>query len=86
MRRPSSWPRRYEFCVKENEHVWNDLKNNGIGKKVITGPAQMKRDVISHLRFLQKSPARILSFFQAPITGSHYSLRYRNGAIVGYSL
>jgi transposase len=58
----------YSPELNPDEHVWNDLKNNGIGKKVITGPDQMKRDVISHLRFLQKSPARVRSFFQAPTT------------------
>jgi transposase len=58
----------YSPELNPDEHVWNDMKNNGIGKRVITGPAQMKRDVISHLRFLQKSPARIRSFFQAPTT------------------
>jgi transposase len=58
----------YSPELNPDEHVWNDLKNNGIGKKVITAPHQMKRDVISYLRFLQKSPARIRSFFKAPTT------------------
>ena len=58
----------YSPELNPDEYVWNDLKNHGIGKKVITGPDQMKRDVIIHLRSLQKSPARIRSFFQAPTT------------------
>ncbi len=58
----------YSPELNPDEHVWNDLKNNSIGKKVITDPHQMKRDVISYLRFLQKSPARIQSFFHAPTT------------------
>lgn len=58
----------YSPELNPGEYVWNDLKNNGIGRKVITGPAQMKREVIAHLRSLQKSPDRIKSFFRAPMT------------------
>lgn len=58
----------YSPELNPDEQVWNDLKNNGIGRKAITGPAQMKREVIAHLRSLQKSPWRIRSFFKAPTT------------------
>jgi transposase len=58
----------YSPELNPDELVWNDLKNNGIGRKVITGPDQMKREVISHLRSLQKSPALVRSFFHAPST------------------
>jgi transposase len=58
----------YSPELNPDEHVWNDLKNNGIGRQVITGPDQMKRAVISHLRCLQKSPELIRSFFHAPST------------------
>lgn len=58
----------YSPELNPDEHVWNDLKNNGVGRQVITGPDQMRRAVISHLRFLQKSPDLIRSFFQAPST------------------
>lgn len=58
----------YSPELNPGEYVWNDLKNNGIGRKAITGPAQMKREVIAHLRSLQKSPDRIKSFFRAPTT------------------
>lgn len=58
----------YSPELNPDEHVWNDLKNNGIGRQAITGPDQMKRSVISHLRFLQKSPDLIRSFFHAPST------------------
>lgn len=58
----------YSPELNPDEHVWNDLKNNGIGRKVITGPDQMKHEVISHLRFLQKSPELVRSFFLAPST------------------
>jgi transposase len=58
----------YSPELNPDEYVWNDLKNNGIGRQVITGPEQMKRAVISHLRFLQKSPLLVRSFFHAPST------------------
>jgi transposase len=58
----------YSPGLNPDEQVWNDLKNNGIGRKEITGPVQMKKDVLAHLRSLQKSPDRIKSFFQSPTT------------------
>jgi transposase len=58
----------YSPELNPDEQVWNDLKNNGIGRKLITGPVQMKKDVLAHLRSLQKSPDRIKSFFQSPTT------------------
>jgi len=58
----------YSPELNPDEHVWNDLKNNGIGRQVITGPDQLRREVLSHLRFMQKSPHLIRSFFRAPST------------------
>jgi len=58
----------YSPELNPDEHVWNDLKNNGIGRKVITGPEQMKREVLAHLRSLQNSPLLVRSFFHAPST------------------
>ena len=52
--------------LNPDEWVWNELRNNGIGRKVITGPDAMKREVLSHMRHLQKSPALVQPFFQAP--------------------
>lgn len=54
--------------LNPDELVWNDLKNNGIGRKGILCPAQMRKDVLAHLRSLQKSPDRIKSFFKSPTT------------------
>jgi len=50
------------------EQVWNDLKNNGVGRKVITGPDKLKSEVLSHMRSLQKRPSRIRTFFMLPDT------------------
>jgi transposase len=46
-----------------DERVWNDLKNNGIGRTVISTLDQMKRAIISYLRFIQKSPDRVKAYF-----------------------
>ena len=53
--------------LNHDERVWNDLKSNGIGRKIITNPQQLKSDVISHLRSIQ----RLLggrAYFQSEIT------------------
>jgi hypothetical protein len=48
--------------------VWNELKNNGIGRMQIVGPDDMKRKVISHMRWMHRTPDLIRSFFHAPTT------------------
>lgn len=58
----------YSPELNPDELVWNDLKNNGIGRKSISGAEQMKRDIIAYLRYLQKTPDRIRSYFRAPTT------------------
>ncbi len=58
----------YSPELNPDEWVWNDLKNNGIGRKIITSKDQMKKEVVSHLRRLQKTSDKVRSFFQAPTT------------------
>ena len=58
----------YSPELNPDEHVWNDLKNNGVGRKVITGPDQLKKEVFGHMHSLQKNPKLIRSFFMAPST------------------
>jgi transposase len=58
----------YSPELNPDEYVWNDLKNQAIGKMSMASPSQMKKAVVSHLRFLQKRPDLIRSFFQAPTT------------------
>lgn len=48
------------------EQLWNHAKGNGVGKKVINGPAQLKSAVIGQLRRLQKLPKLISSLFHHP--------------------
>jgi transposase len=58
----------YSPELNPDERVWNDLKNNTIGHQVITNPQQLHRAVISHLRFIQKSPQRIRSYYHCETT------------------
>jgi transposase len=58
----------YSPELNPNELVWNDLKNNAIGRKAITGAPQMKDEVLSFLHSLQKLPGRVRSYFRAPTT------------------
>ena len=51
-----------------DEFVWNDLKNHGTGRKLITSLSQLRQTVVSHMRQLQKLPDLVRSFFHAPAT------------------
>lgn len=62
----------YSPELNPDEFVWNDLKNNCIGRKAITGPDMLKRTVVSFLRSLQKLPERVKSYFKAPTTQYTY--------------
>lgn len=48
------------------EQLWGHTKNNGVGRKVVYGPDQLKAAVINKLRSLQKLPRMIASFFRHP--------------------
>jgi len=43
-----------------------NLKNQGIGRMMIEGAAYLRYTVMSHLRFLQRCPGPVRSFFQTP--------------------
>ena len=58
----------YSPELNQDELVWNDLKNNSLGRKAIIDAEQMKQEVISFLRSIQKMPERIMSYFKAPTT------------------
>jgi len=58
----------YSPELNPDEQVWNHLKNHGVGKQPIAGPAHLKRMVYSHLRKIQKLPALVCSFFGTPET------------------
>lgn len=58
----------YSPELNPDERVWNDLKNNAVGRKFINSPKELKKAVISHLRLVQKSPERVRSYFQNETT------------------
>ncbi len=58
----------YSPELNPDERVWNDLKNNSVGRKVIANPAELKRQVVGHLRSIQKSPDRIQGYFRNETT------------------
>jgi transposase len=48
------------------EQLWNHTKTNGVGRKVVNGPDQLKSIIINKLRSIQKLPKKIASFFRHP--------------------
>ena len=54
----------YSPELNPDELVWNNLKSHKIGRKMIAGPNDLKRKVISSLLSLQKMPDKIIGFFQ----------------------
>lgn len=56
----------YSPELNPDELVWNHLKNHGVGKRVVKSRDELKRVVIGHLRFLQKTPDLIRAFFREP--------------------
>ena len=48
------------------EQLWNHAKGNGVGRRVVNGPDQLKSALIGKLRSLQKLPNKIASFFRHP--------------------
>jgi transposase len=55
----------YSPELNPDEFVWNDLKNNVVGKSFIESKAALRRTVIAGLRRLQRDPEKIRSFFNA---------------------
>jgi transposase len=58
----------YSPELNPDERVWNDLKNNAVGRKFINSPKELNKAVISHLRLVQKSPDRVRAYFQNETT------------------
>jgi transposase len=58
----------YSPELNPDELVWNDVKNNGVGRMLVHSPKDLMRAVVGRLRYLQKSPELVRSFFQAPET------------------
>jgi transposase len=58
----------YSPELNPDEWAWNDLKNNALGRMKVAGPDDMKQKVISHLKWMQRTPDLIQSFFHASTT------------------
>jgi len=56
----------YSPDLNPDELVWNHLKNHGVGKRAITGPDQLGKLVMAHMRHIQKRKELVKSFFMAP--------------------
>jgi transposase len=54
----------YSPELNPDELVWNNLKNQRVGRKRIVGPDDLKCKIISSLRSLQKMPRKIKGFFR----------------------
>ncbi len=58
----------YSPELNPDERVWNDLKNNAVGRQAISSPEQLHGAVVSPLRFIQKSPDRVRAYFNNETT------------------
>lgn len=58
----------YSPELNPDEGVWNDLKNNAVGRQSLNSREHLHGAVISHLRFIQKSPDRVCSYFNHETT------------------
>ena len=58
----------YSPDLNPDELVWNNLKSQGTGKRAITGPDQLKKLVLGHLRSMQKNADLVRSFYRTPST------------------
>ena len=54
--------------LNPDEIVWNNLKNDALGREVIVSREAQRKMVVSHLRPMQKLPALIMSRLMAPTT------------------
>lgn len=51
-----------------DEQVWNEIKNNRIGKQPVKNKADLKERIVSALDSLKKNTKRVISFFRMPDT------------------
>ena len=58
----------YSPELNPDKLVWSDVKNNGVGRTLVRGLADLTRAVVGRLRHLQKTPEMVRSFFQHPET------------------
>ncbi|MEY3760673.1 MAG: hypothetical protein RIR39_2164 [Pseudomonadota bacterium] len=51
-----------------DEQVWNEIKNNRIGKQAVKNKEDLKERLVSALDSLKKNTKRVISFFSLPDT------------------
>jgi transposase len=54
--------------LNPDEQVWNEVKNNGIGKQPVKDKADLETRLYSMFASLQKRAKRVMSFFKLPDT------------------
>lgn len=54
----------YSPEINPDELVWNDVKNNGVGRSLIRDMRDLSFAVSSRLRLLQRNPDKVRAFFQ----------------------
>lgn len=58
----------YSPELNPDEYVWNDVKSNGVGRSIIAEVRGLRSAVASRLRYLQKNPQHVRTFFQSETT------------------
>lgn len=58
----------YSPELNPDERVWNDVKENGVGRKSIASAQHLHQIVVGHLRMIQKSPLRVKGYFHSKTT------------------
>jgi transposase len=58
----------YSPELNPDECLWNDLKNNAVGRQAIAGPDHLKRQIVRFLRYLQRTPSRVRGYFNNATT------------------
>ena len=58
----------YSPELNPDEYVWNDVKNNAVGRSLITNTKNLRSAVTSRLRYLQTNPHHVRTFFKSDTT------------------
>jgi transposase len=62
------FPPPYSPELDRDENVWNDLKSQCTGRKVIHSLTQLRQMIVSDMRQLQNLPTLARSVFRGPTT------------------
>ncbi|MGB9609341.1 MAG: hypothetical protein ACPL7M_00090, partial [Bryobacteraceae bacterium] len=58
----------YSPELNPDEQVWREVKAHGTGRKAVSGKQELKRQLLSALKKLQRMPEKIRAFFRGPET------------------